>query len=60
MNFKKAMQSAKNELNGLQVNYKTLNKKFNQTVSEKDNQIYQLQQSVQCKYFWAFRFKNNE
>jgi archaellum component FlaC len=51
MNFKKAMQSAKNELNGLQVNYKTLNKKFNQTVSEKDNQIYQLQQSVQCKYF---------
>ena len=43
------MNQTKGELNTLQISYKNLNKKFTQSISEKDTQIFQYQQSLVCK-----------
>lgn len=39
-------------MNNLQTNYKTLNKKLNQTIADKDNQIVQLQQSLMRTFIY--------
>lgn len=42
----KVFNQTKSELNNLQLNFKTMNKKLGQTISEKDNLINQLQQQI--------------
>jgi hypothetical protein len=44
----KELQQNKSEIQNLQTNYRTLNKKFSQTIFEKDAQISKLEQSIVC------------
>ncbi len=44
------------ELNNLQTSYKNLNKKFGQSIGEKEAQIQQFQQSLVCKLIIWFYF----
>ena len=44
--FVKEATTAKSELNNLQASVKTLNRKLNQTIGDKDAKISQLQQTL--------------
>jgi hypothetical protein len=53
--YLKDLNQTKSELGTLQTNYKNLNRKLGQSISEKDAQIFQFQQSLACKFNFNFK-----
>ena len=52
--YSKELNQSRIEVNNLQNNFKTLNRRFMQTITEKDSQIAQMQQALICNFFVLF------